>query len=43
MFSFHLFFSIHLLLVLVFVVGSEDGHEELLAAASAVINPGTCH
>ena len=26
-----------------FLVGSDDGHEELLAAASAVINPGTCH
>ena len=33
-------FYIHFLFYL--LVGSDDGHEELLAAANATVNPGTC-
>lgn len=29
--------------LLIFLVGSDDGHEELLAAANAVTNTGTVY
>lgn len=34
------YFSSYLITFLILLVGSDDGHEELLAAANAVINPG---